>query len=120
MNNRLSESEGEMRIWLIGADEAGSEVLRQIQKNPNIEVIVTDTTDRPKSVLDRVIEKVDAVENVTQVNINTLAKRLRPDLILIDSGAAKRNLSRLSGAMVYAEAFQNEMAAISDFPCIII
>jgi len=120
LNNRLPESEGEMRIWLIGADEAGSEVLRQIQKNPNIEVIVTDTTDHPKAVLDHVIEKVDAVEKVTQVNINILAKRIRPDLILIDSGAAKRNLSRLSGAMVYAEAFQNEIAAISDFPCIII
>ena len=109
-----------MRIWLIGADEAGVEALRQLQKNPHVEVIVTDTIDRPKAVTDRVIDKVDAVENVTQVNINTLAKRMRPDLILIDSGAAKRNLSRLSGAMVYAEAFQNEIAAISDFPCIII
>ncbi len=109
-----------MRIWLIGADEAGTEALRQFQKNPTIEVIITDTIDRPKAVVDGVIAKVDSVERVTQINVNTLARRLRPDLIMIDNGAAKRSLSRLSGALAYTEAFQNEIAAISEFPCLII
>jgi hypothetical protein len=109
-----------MRIWLIGADQAGSEALRQFQKNPGIEIFVTDMIDRPKAVADRVIGKLDAVETVTPMNVNTLARRIRPDLILIDSGAAKRNLTRLSGGMVYAEALQNEIAATADYPCIVI
>ncbi|GIK74924.1 MAG: hypothetical protein BroJett021_39120 [Chloroflexota bacterium] len=109
-----------MRIWLIGADDAGSEALRQLQKNPTIEVVVTDMIEQPKAVTDRLIDKIDSIETVTQMNINILARRIRPDLILIDSRALKRNLSRLSGGMVYAEAFHNEIAAASDFPCIII
>lgn len=109
-----------MRIWLIGADQAGSEALRQCQKNQAIEMFVTDMIERPRAVTDRVIDKLDAVENVTPMNVNSLARRIRPDLILIDSSAAKRNLTRLSGGMVYAEALQNEIAATTDFPCIII
>lgn len=109
-----------MRIWLIGADQAGSEALRQFQKNPAIEVIVTDMIDRPRAVADGLIERLDAVENVTPMNVNTLARRIRPDLILIDSSAAKRNLTRLSGGMVYAEALQNEVASIAELPCVVI
>ncbi|HHY55099.1 MAG TPA: hypothetical protein GYA08_06650 [Chloroflexi bacterium] len=109
-----------MRIWLIGADQAGAEALRQFQKNAAIEVFVTDMIDRPRAVTDRVIDKLDALENVTPMNVNALARRIRPDLILIDSSAAKRNLTRLSGGMVYAEALQNEIAATADYPCIII
>jgi FlaA1/EpsC-like NDP-sugar epimerase len=109
-----------MRIWLIGAGQAGSEALRQFQKNPGIEIFVTDMIDRPKAVTDRIIDKLDAVENVTPMNVNTLARRIRPDLILIDSSALKRNLTQLSGGMVYAEALQNEIAATADYPCIVI
>ena len=78
-----------MRIWLIGAEQAGSEALRQLKKNPAVTVIVSDAVDRPKAVSDGVIAKVDMVENVTPVNINQLARRVRPDLILIDAGAAR-------------------------------
>lgn len=109
-----------MRIWLIGADQAGAEALRQFQKNTAIEVFVTDMLERPRAVTDRVIDKLDAIENVTPMNVNVLARRIRPDLILIDSSAAKRNLTRLTGGMVYAEALQNEIAATADYPCIII
>lgn len=109
-----------MRIWLIGADQAGSEALHQLQKNPAIEVVVTDMIDRPRAVVDHLIERLDSVETVTPMNINSLARRIRPDLILIDSDAAKRNVSRLSGGMVYAEALQNEIAAVCDLPCIVI
>lgn len=109
-----------MRIWLIGADKSGCEVLRQLQKDPDIEIVVTDMIDQPRAVTDRLIKKVDFVESVTPININSLARRIRPDLILIDSGAAKRNLARLSGGFVYAEALQNEVAAASEFPCIVI
>ena len=109
-----------MRIWLIGADQAGSEALRQLKKNPAIIVIVSDAGERPRAVADGVIAKVDMVENVTALNINQLARRIRPDLILIDAGAAKRAMGRVSGGLVFTEAMQSEMAATSETPCLIL
>jgi FlaA1/EpsC-like NDP-sugar epimerase len=109
-----------MRIWLIGADQAGSEALQQLQKNPSITVIVSDASERPKAVSDRVIAKVDMVENVTPMNINQLARRIRPDLILIDAGAANRAMRGVSGGQFFAQALQSEIAAISEFPCLVL
>jgi CheY-like chemotaxis protein len=108
-----------MRIWLIGADQKGTEALRQLKKNPNIEVIVSDATDQPKAVTERVIAKVDYVETVSPININTLARRFRPDLILIDTAAEKRNL-RVLGGMAFTDAINTEIAAGSDIPCLVL
>ena len=109
-----------MRIWLIGADQAGSEVLRQLKKNPAITVIVSDAAARPRAVADGIIAQVDIVENATALNINQLARRIRPDLILIDAGAARRAMSRVTGGMVFTEAMQSEMAATSETPCLVL
>jgi hypothetical protein len=109
-----------MRIWLIGADKIGSEALRQLQKNPAITVIVSDASDRPKAVSDRVIAKVDMVENVTPGNINQLSRRVRPDLILIDAGAASRAMRGVSGGQFFAEALQSEIATMSEIPCLVL
>ena len=54
-----------MRIWLIGANQAGTAALQQLRKNPDIEVIVSDTLERPQAVEKRVIAQVDYVESVT-------------------------------------------------------
>lgn len=109
-----------MRVWLIGADVAGSSALRQLRKNPEIEIVVSDSTDRPKAVSDRVLDHVDYVESVTSININQLARRVRPDLILIDRGALQRAIGRVSGGVTFVEALQNEIAASSEFPCLIL
>jgi FlaA1/EpsC-like NDP-sugar epimerase len=109
-----------MRIWLIGAEQAGSEALRQLKKNPAVTVVVSDAVDRPKAVSDGVIAKVDMVENVTPVNINQLARRVRPDLILIDAGAAARAMRGVSGGQFFAQALQSEIATVSEFPCLLL
>jgi carbamoylphosphate synthase large subunit len=109
-----------MRIWLIGADMRGCEVLRQFRKNNNIEVIVSDSTERPRALVDKLIDKVNYVEPVTSVNINHLARRIRPDLILIDPGEAQRSMGRVSGGVAFTESLLNEMAAASDYPCLIL
>ena len=108
-----------MRIWLIGADESGTEALRQFKKNPAISVVVSDARDRPQAVTQRVIERVDYVEQVTSVNINQLARRVRPDLILIDAGAARKAMGNVGGHY-FAEALHAEMAAASEFPCLLL
>lgn len=109
-----------MRIWLIGADQAGTSALRELRKNPEIEVIITDTIERPRAVVERVIDGVDMVETVTPVNINLLARRIRPDLILMDGGAAQRALTRVTGGLAFAEAMLNEIKAASDYPCVVL
>jgi hypothetical protein len=109
-----------MRIWLIGADESGSEALRQLRKNPAITVVVSDASERPKAVSERVIYKVDMVEHVTPMNVNQLARRIRPDMILIDAGAARRAMGRVSGGHVFAEALQVEIAGASELPCLVL
>lgn len=109
-----------MRVWLIGADQSGSNALRQLSKNPAIEVIVSDAAERPRAVAERIIERVHYVESVTSVNINQLARRIRPDLILIDRGALQRSVGRGSGGIAFAEALQDEMAAAAEYPCLIL
>ena len=49
-----------------------------------------------------------------------LAKRIRPDLILIDRGAAERMLSRITGGIEFAQSIQEEIAAASETPCLVI
>ncbi len=109
-----------MRIWLVGADQAGTAVLRQLRKNPAIEVVVSDSTERPRAVTERVIDKVQYVESVNSVNINQLARRLRPDLIVIDRGALQKGLGRVPAGAAFVESLQEEMAAASEFPCLVI
>ncbi|MBE2238934.1 MAG: hypothetical protein IAE81_14175 [Caldilineaceae bacterium] len=109
-----------MRIWLIGADQAGTSALKQLRKNPEIQVVVSDAIPRPKAVEQRVIGQVDFIESVTPLNINQLVKRVRPDLILLDRGAIQRAFSRLSEGFAFAESIQNEIAAASAIPCIVL
>jgi hypothetical protein len=54
------------------------------------------------------------------MNINTLARRIRPDLILIDPAVAQQNVGRVSGGMTFAASMTNEIAAASDYPCIVL
>ncbi|HMN29626.1 MAG TPA: hypothetical protein PKE45_15865 [Caldilineaceae bacterium] len=109
-----------MRVWLIGADQRGAEALRQLQKNRNIELYVSDSSERPYAVTAGVLARVDLVEVVSALNINTLGRRIRPDLILIDIGADQRSLGRLAGGGAFASAMYEETAAASEYPCLIL
>lgn len=109
-----------MRIWLIGADDRGTEVLRQLAKNQRADVIVSDPSDRPKAVTLGVIDHVDFVEQITSININHVARRVQPDLILIDAGALERNWGHVTGGSALSEGLTKEMAGASDFPCLVL
>ena len=109
-----------MRVWLIGADKNGTEALRQLQKNPALQVIVSDTIAQPRAVTEQVIARVDYVEQVSSINVNQLARRVRADLILIDASAGQRNLKRLSEGQTFAAALDAEIAVTSAVPCLIL
>jgi saccharopine dehydrogenase-like NADP-dependent oxidoreductase len=109
-----------MRIWLIGAGRIGVTVLSQLRKNPDITVIVSDPSLQPLAVQSGLIEKVDYVANVTPVNVNELAKRIRPDLILISTLDGEHSLGRLEGGRALVDALNYEITTASDFPCLIL
>jgi hypothetical protein len=109
-----------MKIWLIGADKKAIHALQQLHKNAAIEVIVSAEGPSPRAVQEGVIDKVDRMETVTSLNVNQLAKRIRPDLILIDPTAGERSYGRVEGGMALADALTYEIAAISAYPCLVL
>ncbi|MEX1019237.1 MAG: hypothetical protein WDZ49_06240 [Litorilinea sp.] len=109
-----------MRVWVVGAGQAGTQTIRQLQKNEDITIIVSDASTAPRAVTEKVIEAVDYVETVSPANINSLGRRIRPDLILIDPSAEGRNLSGVTGAGNFMRALSNEIALSSDYPCLIL
>jgi hypothetical protein len=107
-----------MRIWLIGAGRNGVAALNQLRKNPDIEVVVSDVSSNPLAVRQGIIEAVDYVTNVTSVNVNDLARRIRPDLILFSAAGGDTSFGRMEGGQALTEALNYEIAAGSDYPCL--
>jgi hypothetical protein len=107
-----------MRIWLIGASSAGTEAIRQLQKSTQIDLIVSAPAPDPRAVREGVLDRVDYVETVTPVNVDSLARRIRPDLILIDSSAS--SYRGRTGGTELSRALTYEIAAASEHPCVVI
>ena len=107
-----------MKIWLIGASSAGTAAIQQLQKSSQIELVVSAPSPDPRAVREGVLDKVDYVESVTPVNIDSLARRFRPDLILLDSTAS--SYRGRSGGTALSQALTYEIAAASAYPCVIV
>lgn len=109
-----------MRVWVVGAGKVGTQTIRQLLKNEDITIIVSDVSDTPTALKEGVIDKVDYVESISPANINSLGKRIRPDLILVDSSAEGRTLSGMTGGGNFMQALANEIAHASNYPCLIL
>jgi FlaA1/EpsC-like NDP-sugar epimerase len=109
-----------MRVWLIGAGSIGAATLRQLQKNPDMTVIVSDPSDNPLALQEGLIDKVDHMEVVNPVNINQLARRIRPDLILISPPEGGVGLGALEGGQALAQALNYEISTHSEYPVIVL
>lgn len=109
-----------MRIWMIGAGRGGAAALRQLRKNEDIEVIVSDPQERPAAVTQGLIKVVHYVERITPVNVNDFARRIRPDLILITAGAGSQSYGNVTGGTALAEALNYEISQASEYPCLVL
>lgn len=109
-----------MRVWLIGAGNIGSVALRQLQKNPAVEIFVSDPSERPEAVRSGLIERVDLVENITPVNVNEVARRVRPDLILLSPGIGEQGFGAIEGSKALSDALNYETIIASEYPCLIL
>jgi hypothetical protein len=109
-----------MRIWLIGAGRIGMNALTQLEKNSDVTVIISDPSQSPPAVQQGLIDKVDYVTNVTPINVNELARRIRPDVILISPSEGEHSFGRLEGGRALADALNYEIASASDYPCLVL
>ncbi len=109
-----------MRVWLIGAGNIGSVALRQLQKNTTLDIFVSDPSDQPEAVRAGLIERVDLVENVTPVNVNEIARRVRPDLILLSPGIGEQGFGAIEGSKALSDALNYEIIIASAYPCLIL
>lgn len=72
-----------MRVLVIGAGRLGMQVIRQLRKNPDIELVVADPHDKPEAVSKGLIEKVDLKVHVTALNFKEVVDAVGPDLVVL-------------------------------------
>ena len=109
-----------MRVWLIGAGNIGTVVLRQLQKNLEVDIFISDPSDRPEAVRSGLIDAVDLVANITPVNINEIARRVRPDLLLLSPGIGEQGFGAVEGSKALSDALNYEITIASEYPCLIL
>ncbi|HUF37478.1 MAG TPA: hypothetical protein VMN57_03055 [Anaerolineales bacterium] len=107
-----------MRILIVGAGRGGARVIRQLQKNPNLTLLIVDPGDEPFAVREGIIERVDIKESVTPLNLEYVLEQARPDLMILTLTAEDMGLGTAPGLDILAEALRGEIAALSEVPVI--
>ncbi len=105
-----------MRVLLVGAGVAGSRVLRQLRKNPNLTVLIADPRERPPALEEKLIDKVDYREVLTPLTLEFIVSQAQPDLVLIATETEDLGLGSPAGVEMMAEALRDEVAAVADVP----
>jgi nucleoside-diphosphate-sugar epimerase len=109
-----------MRILVIGAGRTGAKVLRQLQKNPELTVIVVDPHERPYAVEQGIISSVDYRESLTPLTLDYLLQKSRPDLVFLTRAPADFGVGSALGLDMLAESLQDELVTLSDVPMIVV
>jgi hypothetical protein len=109
-----------MRIMVIGAGRTGAKVLRQLQKNPELTVIVVDPHEKPYAVEQGIIAGVDYRESLTPLTLDYLLQKSKPDLVLLTRAPADLGVGSALGLDMLADALQNELVTLSDVPMIVV
>lgn len=109
-----------MRILVIGAGRTGAEVLRQLQKNPDLTVLTADATERPYAVEQGIIAAVDYLESLTPLTLDYVVAKAQPDLVLLTQAPRDLGIGSALGLDMLADALQDELATISEVPMILV
>lgn len=107
-----------MRILVVGAGRVGTQVLKQLQKNPALVVLTCDPMEEPLAVQTGVIAEVDIQETLTPLTLEYVLKKSRPDLILLTSVTEDFGLGKAPGIDVLVDSLKRELASISEVPLI--
>ena len=76
-----------MRILVVGAGNSGALVLRQLQKNPSLDIITCDPSDEPYAVRQGIIGEVDIQETLTPLTLAYILDQAKPDLVLLTTSS---------------------------------
>ena len=109
-----------MRILVIGAGYVGARVLKQLQKNPKIEVFIVDPQDKPFAVEQGIVPAIDFQEALTPQAIEQVLKQIKPDLVLVTTTIEDMGLGTPPGVDILVESLRQELAAIADEPIIVV
>jgi hypothetical protein len=109
-----------MRILVIGAGRTGARVLRQLQKNPELTVIVVDPNERPYAVERGIISSVDYRESLTPLTLDYLLQKSEPDLVLLTRSPGDLGVGSALGLDMLADSLQDELMTLSDVPMIVV
>lgn len=107
-----------MRVLVVGAGMVGARVLRQLKKNPKIEVVTVDPRDRPYAVEQGIIEDVDYHAELNTVELKETLSKVRPDLVLVTTSKEDMARTGVSGLEVLVTALRNELEATAEVPII--
>jgi saccharopine dehydrogenase-like NADP-dependent oxidoreductase len=107
-----------MKVLVVGAGRTGARVIRQLRKNPDIEIVTADPRADSFAVEKGVIEAVDILEGFTPLTVDYVLEKANPDLILLATATEDLGLGAAPGIDILAEALRKEMASASDVPLI--
>lgn len=107
-----------MRVLVVGAGMVGARVLRQLKKNPKIEVVTVDPRDRPYAVEQGIIEDVDYHAELNTVELKETLSKVMPDLVLVTTSKEDMARTGVSGLEVLVTALRNELEATAEVPII--
>lgn len=107
-----------MRILVVGVGKVGTQVLRQLQKNPSLTVITCDSNEEPYAVQKGIITEVDFKETLTPLTMDYVVELAKPDLILLTSASEDYGLGKAPGVDVMVYSLKRELALTSKVPLI--
>ena len=107
-----------MRVLVVGAGRTGARVIKQLQKNPEIEIITADPRADAYAVERGLIEMVDILEGFTPLTVDYVLEKANPDLILLATTTDDLGLGNAPGIEILAESLRKEVASASDIPLI--
>jgi pyrroline-5-carboxylate reductase len=107
-----------MRVLVIGAGRIGAKVIKQLHKNPAINIITADPRPKHFAVDEGIIEKVDIHESITPLTIERILQEADPDIVMITMQPEDMGLGKTPGVDILAEALHDEIASLSPVPVI--
>ena len=107
-----------MHVLVIGAGRTGGQVLRQLRKNPNLEVLTVDPREEPYAVQEGIISAVDFHEALTPHALEYVIEQTKPDLILVTTATEDMGLGKAPGIDILVDSLRGELATIANVPVI--
>ena len=107
-----------MKILIVGAGVVGARVIKQLRRNPSIEIRVVDSRETPYSVQEGIIETVDYQVELRPIELEQVIREVKPDIVLVTTSPQDISRSSIPGLEILVEALRIELESTSKVPII--